>query len=55
MTIEVRQLLIKSEVVEREPQQRPACSPADLERLKREVLASAKAWLTQQLQRLQER
>ena len=55
MTIEVRQLLIKSEVIEREPPLRPAHAAADLEQLKREILASAKAWLAQQMQQLQER
>jgi hypothetical protein len=57
MTIEVRQLLIKSEVGEREPPARDATLPVavDPEQLKREIVATMKAWLAQQLQKLQER
>jgi hypothetical protein len=55
MTIEVRQLLIKSEVIERELPVRVTRDAVDVEQLKREILATAKAWLAQQLQQLQER
>jgi hypothetical protein len=55
MTIEVRQLLIRSEVIEHESQQHARPDTVDVEQLKRDVLASAKIWLAQQLRQLQER
>jgi len=57
MTIEVRQLLIKSQVSP-PPQQRPQAAPLgdrEAERLKREVLAACMAWLAQKLQEQRER
>jgi hypothetical protein len=56
MTIEVRQLLIRSQVGER------AAAPADaalaareLEQMKAQILAECKAWLREQLQAARER
>lgn len=57
MTIEVRQLLIRSQVSP-PPQQRPpgqAWSEQDAERLKQELLAECKAWLAEKLHEQRER
>lgn len=57
MTIEVRQLLIKSQVSP-PPAQRPQAVPLgdrEAERLKREVLAACMAWLAEKLQEQRER
>lgn len=57
MTIEVRQLLIRSQV-NPPPAQRPQAgglSERDAERLKRELLAACMAWLTEKLQEQRER
>ncbi len=57
MTIEVRQLLIRSQVNPPAPQRAQAGSlnERDAERLKREVLAACMAWLNEKLQEQRER
>lgn len=57
MTIEVRQLLIRSQVNPPAPQrpQARSLSERDAERLKRELLAACMAWLTEKLQEQRER
>jgi hypothetical protein len=57
MTIEVRQLLIRSQVNPPAPQRPQAggLSERDAERLKRELLAACMAWLTEKLQAQRER
>ncbi|HET7867069.1 MAG TPA: DUF5908 family protein [Burkholderiaceae bacterium] len=57
MTIEVRQLLIRSQV-NPSASQRPLAgglSERDTERLKRELLAACMAWLSEKLQAQRER
>jgi hypothetical protein len=56
MTIEIRQMLIRSQVTS--PPARPpqaGLSDKDAERLRRELLAECKAWLAQKLQEQRER
>lgn len=57
MTIEVRQLLIRSQVNPPAPQRAPAggLNERDAERLKRELLAACMAWLSEKLQEQRER
>jgi hypothetical protein len=58
MTIEVRQLLIKSQVNAPPAPQRPqagALSRQEAENLKRELLAECKAWLAEKLHEQRER
>jgi hypothetical protein len=57
MTIEVRQLLIKSQVTQHldEPAQRERQQAWPAEQLRAEILAECKAWLAQQLQAQRER
>jgi len=59
MTIEVRELVIHSEVVERHVAaagtHMQQLAPADCERLKEELLAACREWLKEQLQQQQER
>jgi hypothetical protein len=60
MAIEIRELVIRSEVLERcseVPAMRPNThvESAALQRIKAEVLASCREWLRDQLQRQQER
>ena len=57
MTIEVRQLLIRSQVNPPTPQRPQAgtLGEREAERLKRELLAACKAWLTEKLQEQRER
>ena len=60
MTIEIRELVIRSEVVERGSEMPaahgiPEVTSAALQRIKAEVLASCRQWLKEQLQRQQER
>lgn len=57
MTIEVRQLLIRSQVNPPAPQRPQAGSlnEQDTERLKRELMAACMAWLSEKLQAQRER
>ncbi len=57
MTIEVRQLLIRSQVgVRAQPPGAPnAATARELEKAKAQILAECKAWLREQLQALKER
>ena len=57
MTIEVRQLLIKSQVIPPAAQrsQDGAWTEQDTERLKQELLAECKAWLAEKLHEQRER
>jgi len=58
MTIEVRQLLIRSQVTPAAPPPRPqadAWSEQEAERLKQELLAECKAWLAEKLHEQRER
>jgi uncharacterized circularly permuted ATP-grasp superfamily protein len=58
MSIEVRQLVIKSTVGEEAEPSRgaaPALSREQLARVKAELLAEAKAWISEELRRLRER
>jgi hypothetical protein len=56
MTIEVRQMVIRSSVGGEAPVQRAEDgSPDRLERLREEVLAECKAWLEDRLRRERER
>lgn len=56
MTIEVRQMLIRSAVASRAASETRAELPAAaLERLRAEVLAECKAWLEERLQQARER
>lgn len=56
MTIEVRQLLIKSQVGQAPPPERQhERAEVERERIKQEVLAECKAWLAQRLQDQRER
>ena len=51
MTIEVRQLLIRSQVGTRAPTTQPAdaATARELEKLREQILAECKAWLREQL------
>lgn len=57
MTIEVRQLLIRTQVGLRPaaPAAATAASARELERAKAQILAECKAWLREQLRATQER
>lgn len=58
MTIEIRQLLIRSQVGPRASASAPAGSAYaahELERMKAQLLAECKAWLREQLQATRER
>lgn len=57
MTIEVRQLLIRTQVGLRSaaPAAATAASARELERAKAQILAECKAWLREQLRATQER
>jgi hypothetical protein len=56
MTIEVRQMLIKSQVAGVPPRvPAPALGTREMERLRQELLAECKAWLQQKLQEQRER
>jgi len=60
MTIEIRELVIRSEVLERSTEMAAArasgeVSSALVQRIKAELLASCREWLRDQLQRQQER
>jgi hypothetical protein len=57
MTIEIRQMLIRSQVNSPQPQRPPQAglTDKDAERLRRELLAECKAWLAQKLQEERER
>jgi hypothetical protein len=57
MTIEIRQMLIRSQVSSPQPQRPPQAglTDKDAERLRRELLAECKAWLAQKLQEERER
>jgi hypothetical protein len=59
MTIEIRELVIHSEVVERRPAapgtRSAQLAPADCRRLKEELLVVCREWLREQLQQQQER
>jgi hypothetical protein len=57
MTIEVRQLLIRTQVSTRSPAPAPAAAQAarELERAKAQILAECKALLREQLQAARER
>jgi hypothetical protein len=58
MTIEVRQMVIRS-TVGADPAQaegrRPALPPGELERIKEEILAECRRWMTDKLQEARER
>lgn len=55
MTIEVRQLLIRSQVGVRPPAPAPAAGVAELERLRAQLLAEIKAYLREQQNTARER
>ncbi len=55
MTIEVHQLLIRSQVDTGEAAAREAAPPPDLEQLREQLLAECKAWLLERLQDARER
>lgn len=55
MTIEVHQLLIRSQVGPNEPAPRDEPPAVDVEQLREQVLAACKAWLIDRLQDLRER
>ena len=57
MTIEVRQMVIKSSVgpEEARPQDQVALDPETLAALKQEILNECRAWLQEQLQQQRER
>lgn len=56
MTIEVRQMLIKSQVTAPQPRPAgPAWTEQETERLRRELLDACKAWLADKLQEQKER
>ena len=55
MTIEVRQLIVRCQVLLPAPPAPRAVPPADLHALKEHLLGQCKAWLRDELQRLKER
>jgi Family of unknown function (DUF5908) len=55
MTIEVRQMVIKSSVGPDEAREQPALAPEALAELKEEILSECRAWLQEQLQQQRER
>jgi len=55
VTIEVRQLLIKSQVQGAPPAPPHAPSEREMERVRQQLLAECKAWLHEKLQDLKER
>lgn len=55
MTIEVRQMLIRSRVGEAPPAPPAEADPQALERLREALLAEMKAWLDERLRERQER
>lgn len=57
MTIEVRQMVVKSTVEDDDKRQFNAAGgcPQELEQVKEEILNECRAWLAEQLQQLRER
>lgn len=55
MSIEVRQLLIRSQVTPAPAPPPPAIAPRDLQRLREQLLAECRAWLTDRLRAQRER
>lgn len=55
MTIEVRQMVIKSSVGPDEVREPPALDPQALAELKQDILNECRAWLQEQLQQQRER
>ena len=58
MTIEVRQMVVKSTVEDedkREFNRAAGCPQDDMAQVKEEILAECRVWLLEQLQRLKER
>ena len=55
MSIEVRQLLIRSQVTPAPAPPAPAMTPRDLQRLREQLLAECRAWLADRLRAQRER
>ncbi|OWQ45375.1 hypothetical protein CDL60_19120 [Roseateles noduli] len=55
MSIEVRQLLIRSQVTPAPASPAPTVSPRDLQRLREQLLAECRTWLTERLRAQRER
>jgi hypothetical protein len=55
MSIEVRQLLIRSQVTPAPAPPAPAIAPRDLQRLREQLLAECRAWLADRLRAQRER
>ena len=55
MAIEVRQLLIRSQVTPAPAPPAATVSPRDLQRLREQLLAECRAWLTERLRAQRER